>query len=222
MASHGLTLASLSTGRAKHADKVDFQRTLSRYRGPEIMPGIHIDIIHDSKHMGRGQDVFCVGFYRIICTNGMQTGTSFDRFEVRHSGDTFLNLDQAIKGCLLAKEKLTLTIERMQKTILTPEQRVLFGAEVAKLLIPSNALQVKHRLLTPKRAEDSGFGLFETLNVAQESAMQGKNVVYTLPRVDKYGQETVRTMAVRPIRLNSAKDSEFNSAIFDLALKYAA
>ena len=224
MARHGLQLASLSTGKARHVDKLDFQRTLSRYRGAEIMPGIHIDIIHSGYHMGRGVDSFSVGFYRIVCTNGLQTGTSFDRFEVRHSGDTFLNLDNAIAACLESKERLTATIERMKSTVLTPEQHVEFGAQVARLLTPSNALRVKHRLLTPKRDDDKGFSLFEVLNVAQESGMQGKNVVYELPtdKFDSSGQAKVRTMTARAIKPNSAKDEEFNGAIFDLALKFAA
>jgi hypothetical protein len=222
MASHGLHLASLSTGRARHEDKKDHQKTYSRYRGEEILPGIYIDIIHCCFHMGRGRDSFSVGFYRTICTNGCQTGTSFERFDVRHSGDTWIQLNSAIEGCLKAKEQLKQAILKMQTTVLTEEQRIEFGKQVAALLTPRNALKVKHRLLNPQRVEDNGYGLFEVMQVSQERGVQGNNLVYIIPSKDAQGHETTRQMTARGIKPNSQKSDDFNSQLFELAMKFAA
>ena len=223
MASHGLSLVSLSTGRAKHADKADFQRTLSRYRGPEIADGVFLDIVYSSKHMGRGVDCLYVGIFRSVCTNGLFTGTSFFQHNVRHSGNTYDNLNLGIAAALGMQGKLADTIKRLQGIVLTPEQRELLALEAVKLLTPEKALQVKHRLLkSTGRIEDSGLDAWTSYNVIQENGMQGNNIAYTLNRTDLLGRDNVRHMAARPIKTNSVKDAEFNQGLFDAVLKIAA
>ncbi|CAM6004838.1 unnamed protein product [Sphagnum balticum] len=222
MTDHGLTIVSLSTGRAKHEDKVDFQRTLSRYRGPELTPGTFLDVVYDSKHMGRGVDRILLGIYRMVCTNGLFVGMNFFKHEIRHSGSTYDNLNIGIAAALGMQAKLARTIERMQAIQLTDAQRETFALEAVKLLTPENALQVRHRLLTPKRALDQSNDLWTVYNVIQENAMQGRNVGYTLQGVDSFGVPQVRAMNARAIKPNTGKDADFNSKLFDIAEKIAA
>ena len=227
MTDNGLTLASLSTGRAKHEDKIDFQRTLSRYRGPELFQEngkpVHLEVIYDSKHMGRGVDRILLGIYRMVCTNGLFVGTNFFKHEIRHSGNTYDNLNLGIVAALGMQAKLSQAIERMRSTILTPEQRETFALEAVKLLTPDNALQVRHRLLAPRRADDTGLDLWTVYNVVQENAMQGRAVGYTLATVDPHtGMPGTRAMYSRAIKPNSGKDADFNQGLFEIADKIAA
>lgn len=221
MSANGLTLSSLSTGRAKHEDKIDFQRTLSRYRGPEIADKVYLDVVYDSKHMGRGVDRILLGIYRMVCTNGLFVGMNFFKHDIRHNGNTYDSLQIGIAEALKCQDKLTATIERMQGIQLTVEQRQLFASEAVTLLTPAKAVSVTHRLLAPQREVDKATDLWTTYNVIQENAMQGRNVGYVLQESNEQGNKT-RVMHTRTIKPNSGKDADFNSKLFDIAEKFAA
>jgi hypothetical protein len=222
MTNHGLNIVSLSTGRAKHADKADFQRTLSRYRGPEIAQGVFLDVVYDSKHMGRGVDKILLGIYRMICTNGLFVGMNFFKHEIRHSGHTYDSINAGIAAALTMQDSIARTIERMQRTQLDASQKEAFALEAVKLLTPANALQVRHRLLAPRRLDDQSNDLWTVYNVVQENGVQGRNVAYTLQDTDSNGLPNVRAMHARQIKPNTGKDADFNQALFDVALKFAA
>lgn len=222
MANQGLSLVSLSTGRAKHPDKIDFQRTLSRYRGPQIGEGIYIDLVYDSKHMGRGVDNVLLGIYRMICTNGLFVGKNFFSQGIRHNGNTYENLGQGISAALAMQDTLAKSIERMQSIQLTSERKEAFALEAVKLLAPSDAIQVRHRLLTPRREIDRASDLWTVYNMVQENGMAGRTVAYTLKVSDKNGHESIQQRYSRQVKPNSGKDANFNQALFDVAEKFAA
>ncbi len=227
MTNHGLTLASLSTGRARHEDKANFQRTLSRYRGPSIGDGVNLDIIYDSKHMGRGTDRILLGIYRMVCTNGLFVGSNFFSHAIRHSGDTYANLNEGIGAALAIQSQLADTVKRMQGIQLDAGQREALALEAVKLLTPSDALQVRHRLLKPialpnGTTRDGDSDLWTTYNLIQENSVKGNNVAYVSKSTDSFGRDNLRNMATRAIKPNSGKDAAFNQALFDAALKLAA
>lgn len=222
MNSHGLNVVSISTGKARHTDKIDHQRTLSRFRGPEIAEDTYLDIVLDNKHMGRGVSRLHVGIFRVVCTNGLFTGTSFFNHDIRHSGDTYKNLDLGIVAALKTQDNLTEIIAKMKATHLFPEQREFLALEAVKMLTPVNALYPRHRLLNPNRESDNDSDLWTTFNLVQENSMAGKNIVYTIGSLNDIGQVRQRQMVTRTIKPNSAKDLEFNQAFFDLALKLVA
>ena len=224
MTNHGLNLVSLSTGKARHEDKIDFQRTLSRYRGPSIGEGVNLDIVYDSKHMGRGVDRILLGIYRLVCTNGLFVGKNFFSFDVRHAGDTYLNLNRGIDAALEISAKLGDTVKKMQSIQLDDAQRFAFAKEVTALLIPSEGvMDVRERLLKPNREIDKANDLWTVYNVVQENAVRGGNLVYSKRTKDPMtGIETVRRMTQRAIKPNTGKDATFNQALFDIALKIAA
>lgn len=227
MTSNGLQLVSLSTGKAKHEDKANFQRTLSRYRGPEIskddngMP-IYLDIIYDSKHMGRGVDKILLGIYRTVCTNGLITGSNFFKYAIRHNGNTYDNLNQGIVMALESAAKLTDLINRMKQVQLSVEEQNEFANNAVKLLTPKDTLQVMHHLLKRQRQEDTGNDLWSVFNVVQENGVRGHSIGYTLRSVDNQGKESVRAMNVRAIKANTARDADFNQGLFDVAAKLVA
>lgn len=222
MGEHGLNLATLSTGRAKHADKVDFQRTLSRYRGPELVKGTFLDLIYDSKHMGRGVDRILLGCYRTICTNGLFIGMNFFKHDIRHNGNTYDNLHLGIAAALGMQSKLAKTIETMQSVSLDKSQSELFALKAAELLVPQGAVDIRNALLRSRRNEDTGNDLWTIYNRVQENSMLGGRVAYKLETVDQFGGSNVRNMTTRQIKPNSGKDAEFNQKLFTLAESIAA
>ena len=222
MLSHGLRVASLKTGKARLVENSDHQSTITRYRSDiEIAPRVFLDIVHRSFHVGRGSDTFTVALFREICTNGLGVSKDFFSESVRHSGDTFLTLDSAIRSALNTQTKLAETVLKMQNTILTPQQKEELAFQAAKLLVPEKATRFRHNLLKQHRASDADQSLWVAYNTAQENAMQGR-IAYSLPSIDAQGRTTQRDMTVRAIRPNSVKDLDFNQALFDVALKFVA
>lgn len=222
MSAQGLQLVSLSTGKGRQVDKVDFQRTLSRYRGPEIAPGVFLDIVYDSKHMGRGVDRLYVGIFRMVCTNGLFTGTAFFCHEIRHSGDTYETLQEGIAAALGCQEKLAEVIARMQATVLTAEQVEELRFAAAKLIVGDDVTEFRHRLGKTNRESDQSQDLWTQYNLAQENGVKGNNVAYVRRGENEHGLATVRNMTARPIKPNSAKDLEFNQGLWSVAEKLAA
>ena len=215
MAENGLTLSSLSTGKARHADKVDFQRTLSRYRGPDIGNGNFLDVIYSSKHMGRGVDELWLGVYRMVCTNGLIAGSNFFKFGVRHAGDTYQNLDAGIKLALSHKDKLTALIDKAQSIELTPDQYQVLHAAAIDALVPSDAFDIRHQLDKVRRADDTANNAWVAFNRVQENAMRGA-IVYRKETKDDNGNVIdIRNMSVRPVKVNTNRDTALNQSLFD-------
>ena len=221
MQEQGLALQTLSTGKARHADKADFQRTLARYRGPEIGNGIYLDIIHDSKKLGRGCDELLLGIYRLVCTNGLITGKSFSSVRIRHSGNTYDQLNEGIAALLSQKDTLAATIERMQNTKLSLEQVNALIDTAIKLVVPEQAFNISNSLDRIRRVEDQQNDAWSIFNVVQENTVRGK-VSYQLATNNEQGIATVRNYNVRPIKPNTNRDRIINSALFDAALKLVA
>lgn len=218
----GLELTTLGTGRARKAEYGDFQKTMARYRGPEILPGIFLDVLHINKHLGRGVSEVMLGIYRLVCSNGLVVGHSFYRAGVRHTGNAQADLLDAFKTALLMRDKIGEIILKLQNTSLDAAQIKQFADEAASLVVPTDAKQVAHRLDVVRRAEDAENSAWNVFNRVQESIVQGRNVAYTLESVTDDGQTKVRAMNARAIKPNTQRDADVNGALFDLAVKLAA
>jgi hypothetical protein len=218
MTANGLTLSSLSTGRARHEDKRDFQKTLSRYRGPEIANDgkpIFLDVVYSSKHMGRGTDQLWLGIYRMICTNGLIAGTNFFKFGVRHAGDTYNQLDAGIKQALAYQAKLTELIEKARSIELNPDSFKVLEDAAINALVPSHAINVRHTLNRVRRLEDAGNSAWLVYNRIQENAMHGR-IAYQVETKDENGNFLeLRHMTVRPVKVNTNRDTQLNQSLFD-------
>lgn len=214
-AEKGLKIVSIKSGQAKHQDKANFQRTLSRYRGEEILDGIHLDIIHDSKHLARGCDKLMVGIFRTVCLNGLITGSKFFECAVRHSGNTRNNLSLGIDNALAMREKLADTIRLMLDIQLPPMQMLLYASRVAAKLVPSNAVGVRYEmLLSTRRDADYSTDVFTVLNRVQENVTRG-HLAYSLPT--KKG--TLRTTTLRPLKPDTRKSLDVNQDLFNMAME---
>src|SRR6185369_2108582 len=85
----GFDIVHLKTGRAKHADKADFQTTVSRYRSIDTfeIDGLFLDVILKNPHLGRGCSELILGLFRGICSNQLAVGYHFETVKVRHVGE---------------------------------------------------------------------------------------------------------------------------------------
>lgn len=223
MADNGLILASLSTGRARHEDKADFQKTFSRYTTTEdLVDGVKLNVLHQGNHMGRGTDKIFLGFFVLLCSNGLSVGASYFESKIRHSGNTYDNLSLAIAEALGQREVMRELVTGMQAKVLDSNQVKNMVDAAVSLLVPSGAVNIREALTKVWRQGDSSNTGWDVFNRIQENAMRGGMIAYDTVSQDENGRNSVRHMTTRKIKAQSSKDIEFNREFFDIAAKIAA
>jgi len=156
-----------------------------------------------------------VGLYRAICTNGLVVSVgTFPAWRIAHRGDV---LDDVVRAAQEIGERfgtLATAVERMERTMLSQDERLDFAQEAYVLRFPHDrhGAMEPAQLLEPRRPEDVGNDLWRTLNVVQERIIQGG-----LVRRSSTGRMT-RSRRITAIR----EDVRLNSALWDLAMARAA
>jgi hypothetical protein len=199
----------VSTLHARHL--IRLRRRMETVQLREAVPEIWFLNSHD----GTSAYQLRVGLYRAVCTNGLVVSVgTLPVWRIPHRGDV---LDDVVRAALEISERfgsLAAAVERMERTILTQDERLDFAADAYALRFPRDrhvAMDPSH-LLIPRRAEDVGNDLWRTFNVIQEGVLQGG-----LMRRSAAGRRT-RTRRITAIR----EDVRLNSALWDLAMVRAA
>lgn len=224
MADHGLVLAGQSSGRARKETYANHQRTFNRYTTSEdLVAGVKLNVLHEGNHLGRGTDKIFLGFFVLLCSNGLSVGASYFECKIRHNGDTFNNLSLAIAEALGQRDTMREVITGMQAKALDIQQvRYLVDAAVS-LLVPSGAVNIREQLTKVWRQGDASNSAWDVFNRIQENAMRGGMVGYdTVTTDDATGLTSVRHMTTRKIKAQTNRDIEFNREFFDIAAKIAA
>lgn len=226
LAEQGFSLVSCLTGKGRQEDKVDFQRTIARYRSndPFDIKGLSLDIIYISKHLGRGCDELRLGLYRGVCANQWATGTLFDIIRFRHSGNALEDIQTGIAAVLSQRAKLIETVQNMQGVQLNAGQIEELCKKYADIRLNGKPNVIKvdfRRLATVRRAEDSFADLFTVANVLQENVIRYP-IPYDVDTVDGQGNPYVKHMTTRKLRESSAQLVELNGAMLDAAMSMVA
>lgn len=226
MAEKGFSLVSCITGRGRHSDKVDFQRTISRYRSNDIfeIQGLSLDIIYISKHLGRGCDELRLGLYRGVCANQWAVGTLFDLIKVRHTGNPAEDIQTGIAAVLSQRGKLIETIQKMQAKVLTVAEIEALAKRYADIRLEGkeNVIRVDFkRLARVHRQDDAKLDLFTVANVLQENVVRHP-LAYDIPATDGQGNNYVRHMTTRRLRESSSQLVDLNGKLFDAAMELVA
>ncbi len=224
MADHGLVLAGQSSGKARKMTYQDHQRTFNRYTTSEdLVTGVKLNVLHQGNHLGRGTDKIFLGFFVLICTNGLSVGASYFESKIRHNGDTYNNLSLAIAEALGQRDSMREVVTAMQAKMLDSQQvKYLIDAAIA-LLVPSGAVNIREALTKAYRSGDASSSTWDVFNRIQENAMRGGMVAYdTVTTNPDNGLTNLRHMTTRKIKPQSNRDIEFNRSFFDVAAKLAA
>ena len=226
LALKGFELVSSMTGKAKHEDKRDFQTTTTRYRSKDLfqIEGLNLDIIHRSKHLGRGQDEIRIGFFRGACANQWAMGQLFNILKFRHTGDALDNVSQGLDGLIMQRDQLVKSIELMQNTPVSVPMALELAKRFAALRLEGmdNVLEVDFkRLLKVRRSDDQKTDLFTVSNVVQENITR-IGLGYTVKSIDAVGRTSVRSMTTRAIPDNSGRLVDLTGTMFDAAMQFVA
>ena len=171
----GYQLHSYQQKRVRKAENMPFSKHLVRLRKPgqlvvnDVIPEIVILNSHDRSSSLQ----FMLGFFRVVCANGMITGDIFEdlgRVLHNHKNPMEAVLDRIDNVYKVSEAKLPI-IQEMQDTHLHYEQVSDFVARASTLLprVYENPaeLNIIHRM------EDRGNSVWHTLNRIQENVLKG-------------------------------------------------
>jgi hypothetical protein len=200
-------------GYGKHAFRLRHESMLTKEEG-------HPEIVLRNSYNGTSCFQISLGFFRLVCANGLVVGKTFASRSVRHVGQTAL--DQVIDsmGLVLGQaEKMQDEISNLKAFQTTETQRNDFAKIIAGIIAPQNAALIHAKdLLTPQRAVDRATDLWTVLNVIQENSIRG-GLRYTTSTQSERGVN-VRNNTARAVR-SIDRNFEINQTVWDVASNLA-
>lgn len=223
----GYDLLSVKTSKATKIKNEGFQKHIARFRNTEGFDGLFPEILIINDHLGRSSLNIKVGLFRLVCTNGLVTGTEFESIKIRHVGNASDKVKETLPLIAAQSKTMIETVNKMRNV----ELSISAKTELAKMII-SEKLQgtvdetVKldletnvRRLLNVRRYEDRTNDLFTVMNVIQENLFQA-GIKYQRP--DKKSQGQMRDAKTRQIVDLSQAYVNTNVIVWDNAVKMIA
>ena len=140
-------------------------------RGKEFL-----EIVIVNSYNGRSSFQFLVGIFRVVCTNGLIAGETFDTIKVKHIGLTQDDVIEASYKVLETAPRIAGAIDTMKSIELNRGEKHVFARSALQLMYdePANESPISAAdLLVPRRTDDTRSDLWTTFNVVQENVTRG-------------------------------------------------
>lgn len=178
-------------------------------------------IIIENSHDGRNSFKFMVGFFRLVCSNGLVVATEqFENISVRHINYSFEELRKVVASAIQSVAENVTVMNEMQERELSQAEKYQFAEKALRIrngLDDNEKMDVTQEdlddILTPERKEDEGNSLWAVFNVLQEKMIKGN-----------YQMKSPTNGRLRKARAikGIAKDIEINQGLFMAASTYRA
>jgi len=216
--SNGFAVTSIQGVKTRSPERQAYAKHMLRLRphGFNAVDGVFPEVILRNSFDGSSAYTLQLGLFRLVCSNGMVTGETYESFYVRHVGNAVEQVMESAKLVMRQAQRMLDTVDAFKAIQLTEEQRSLFAMRASALVVPETALTIDSTaLLSVRRELDKGTDLWTVLNVVQENLMHGKSVRYTT--IDSNGRQ--RNGTVRRIKAIDRSIS-INSQLWDLAEEF--
>lgn len=205
--------------RCRDEGKTDYTKHMLRFRKADAVAtkgGLFPEIVLVNSHDGTSAYQLFSGLFRMVCTNGLMTGKTYESLRVPHTGDvvgrviegSFTVIDDANRAVNAAQEMGGVMLSQgEQSAFATAVHALRFeeGSALGEAIRPDS-------MLTPRRVEDRASDLFTVLNRAQESTIRGGLRGWAR---DDQGRQ-VRRVTTRPVA-GIAQNTALNRALWTLA-----
>lgn len=217
---NGYEVGSVSSARVKDQAKQGFQKHLIRLRpaGTVMTKDSYVpEIVIKNSYDGSSSYQIMLGLFRIVCANGLVTGTAFESFRVRHVGDIMPQILVATEKVAKQLPLLAGTVQHWSSVQLEQATQLEFARQASGLILPEGAVMPRYAdLLRVRRYADNANDLWSVYNRVQETIIRGGLRFNT---VNEQGQ-----VARRSGRRVTAIDRnvDLNRKLWDLAGQFAA
>lgn len=223
----GYQVRELQEQRTRKVELKGYGKHMLRLRHPDLKinnEGLFPEIVLRNSYNGTSTFEIMMGIFRLVCSNGLVVGTTYESLKVRHVGDVVPKVIAALSNIQSQTLKIGDDINRFSSVKLTDSQSLEFATEVGRQLVPvgnselsgpiSSTIQYVD-LLKVNRSLDNSNDLFTVMNRIQENALNG-NLSYLTRNV----QGNVRNASSRRIR-SIDRNIEVNRLVWDIAATYA-
>ncbi len=209
--------------RTRLIDKRAFTKHMIRFRHIDARPtqsGLFPEIVLINSHDGLSSYRLMAGVYRLVCSNGLIAGNTYDEIRVRHQGDILGNVIEGTYRVIEDSKKMIESAEKMSTLALSNPEKKIFAEAAHSLRFENSSMNEAIepvKLLSPRRySEINKDDLFTVFNVVQENLIKGGVRGYAK---DANGyHKRVRTRAINSIDQNTA----LNRALWSVAEKMMA
>jgi hypothetical protein len=180
--SNGWELMSAKTARVRQVARAPYARhqAVMMHRDLGEIGGLIPTITLSNANDGTAAFKFIAGLFRLICSNGLMVGRTFQSVSVRHLGDRDTLQSQLLEGANTTRKMLpevVLSARGMMEHELSEQDTYKFSHMAAAIRLPGaepeRLAQVAEQMDITRRQEDKGNDLWKVFNRVQESAIRG-------------------------------------------------
>lgn len=214
--SQGLTLADVVESKIrKNKDlRQGYQKHVLRFNTGLSNSHGNLQVLAINSHEGSSALTFRMGFFRMVCSNGLIIGSDLiPQIKVRHTSNGLLKLNDSVDELMEWRTVAMENIEKMSSKKLSQDDYATLALASAKIRMGEKFTDKIMPLFESKRYADNSPDLFTAFNVIQENVM--RTGFYAL------NKETNVATKVRAIRgVNASLD--LNTALYNEAMKLVA
>jgi hypothetical protein len=214
----GFTVDNFVANRVRNPEKRGFQKHRVIFNSPLLKAtedGVP-QLLLTNSHDGTSAVVLQLGFFRLVCSNGLVIGKSISTpIAIRHKGkDLEERLVAAVNDIVRQASELSEHIEKMKSTVLTVKQVTEFQTKALRLRVDEDAV-VESFAFPIHRQDDTPMDVFTVMNVIQESLIRGGASVTVLK------DDQLKTRRLRKVKSISTQ-TKINTELWDMAQQLAA
>jgi hypothetical protein len=164
------------------------------------------------------------GVFRLVCSNGLMVGDTYDHIKVRHSGNAVGDVIEGAFKVLSEAPRVSDQVETFRALTLNRDERMALAEAAHVLRFPDHYAAGDDRretpiradqLLAPRRMDDRASDLWTTFNAVQENVIRGG--VSAMGRDANGARRRVTSREVKGIDQNR----DLNRALWTLAERMA-
>jgi len=207
MQDNGMSMTKFSARKSDPFGKhyLEFQPAGQELLFNEVAPRIILCNSYDGTAKAR----IIQGLFRLVCTNGLVTGSIYDSEATMHIGEDALKVIEKAVQSSKDVHKLVKQIEEWKGLHLTPAEQLQYSEQALALRFSSNSFSASV-LAQPRRRADVGSDLWRLFNRIQENCTKGG-----LPGMNSLGQPVMS----RGIT-SFDTDHTFNRKLWEMTSKF--
>lgn len=216
----GYNLDNFVANKTRKVEKQGFQKHRAIFSS-DLLKTSHNDegklqLLLTNSHDGTSSVILSMGFYRLVCSNGLVIGNTVETIRLPHKGQFIHdNIERAIEKIAAQADNANNDIAKMRSTNLSKSSQNELFYEASKLRFPEK--QVSSVKFNINRYDDRKDDLFTVYNVAQENLIRGGSSAMIFNEETKlFEQKTLR--AIKSID----SQTKLNTDLYNLAMKFAA
>jgi len=183
---HGFGIRKVEIARVNKAENRGFQKHIVRLTPENLVPKVgdegNPEIVIINSHDGKSSLRIMLGYFRLVCSNGMIVGSTVFQTRIIHRDVNQGSVLNAVSRIADKAPEMLDGINRMKSRKLHPLCEMSFVMEAAKLRWEEPSDRVLSYLGAVRREEDAQRNVWEVYNRVQENLIKG-NRYYGIRRV---------------------------------------